>query len=201
MPLPIADCVDDIPAETCCTVLFDVADRVRHIATTAVENCFVEQCSHLPWRSYVTVGSSPEDYHGDCLVVQMTGIRPSSQSTTSTKTLGVVVFEADYRVQLWETGWPTMETIYNGEGDVINIILPDSEIVNAVARHAYAHGESMYRALADAVAKRTLLTPVAGNFGHAQISALEPTNPSGGLAGWSTTIRVQIQFPPGGWAS
>lgn len=195
MPLPLGSCADDISADVCCSSIFDVADRIRCVATNAIECCFTGDCSDT-WRSYVSVGPRIAEPLGDALVVHMVGIAPSlgSSSPSGQRLKPVAVHLAQFDVVVLENGWPQIRA--NEFGEVIEV--PDSDLINAIARHAYAHGEKMYRALVDGVQRNTLF-PVSTfpNLGNVTLSGLQPIQPSAFSVGWGMSIQVQITLPPG----
>jgi hypothetical protein len=194
MPLPLASCADDISTDVCCSSIFDVADRIRCVASAAIECCFDPSCSDQEWRSYVSVGPRIAEPLGDALVVHMVGIAPSpaSSSNTAQRLLPVGVHLANFDVMVVENGWPQIRA--NEFGEVIEV--PDSNLINAIARHAYAHGEKMYRSLVDGVQRNTLF-PVStfGNLGNVQLSGLQPIQPAAFSVGWGMSVQVQITLP------
>lgn len=195
MPLPIASCADDITTDVCCSSIFDIADRIRCVATDAIECCFDPDCTDCDWRSYVSVGPRIAEPLGDALVVHCVGIAPSfgSGSPAGQKLLPVAIHLAQFDIVVYENGWPQITA--NELGEVIYV--PDSALINAIARHAYAHGEKMYRALVDGVQRRTLF-PVSGfsNLGEVTLSGLQPIQPSAFSVGWGMSLQVQVTFPP-----
>lgn len=195
MPLPLGSCADDISTDVCCSSIFDVADRIRCVATAAVECCFDPSCADREWRSYVSVGPRIPEPLGDALVVHLPGISPSLGSTSSrgNRSLPVAVHQAQFDIVLTENGWPLIRA--NEFGEVIEV--PDSNLINAIARHAYAHGEKMYRAIVDGVARQTLFPistfPYLGDVVH---SGLVPIQPAAFTVGWGMSLNVQMTFPP-----
>jgi hypothetical protein len=94
---------------------------------------------------------------------------------------------------LTENGWPMIEA--NEFGEVINV--PDSDLVNAIAMHAYSHGERMYRALVDSIQHNTLF-PRSGysNVAKVEIAGMRPIPPAAFTVGWQIPLAVQVTFPP-----
>lgn len=194
MPLPLGTCADDISTDVCCSSIFDVADRIRCVATGAVECCFDPSCADSPWRSYVSVGPRIPEPLGDALVVHCPGISPSLGSkSTGNRLLPVGVHLATFDIVLTENGWPMIRA--NEFGEVIEV--PDSNTINAIARHAYAHGEKMYRAVVDGVQRRTLF-PVSTfpYLGEVDVSGLQPIQPAAFTVGWGMSLSIQMTLPP-----
>jgi hypothetical protein len=96
-------------------------------------------------------------------------------------------------VVVLENGWPQIRA--DEFGEVIEV--PDSDLINAIARHAYAHGEKMYRALVDGVQRNTLF-PISSfsNLGNVTLSGLQPIQPSAFSVGWGMSVQVQMTLPP-----
>jgi hypothetical protein len=186
MALPHENCA---PGEVCCTSLYDVAHNILDIAFDAVVCCSVTDCNLPDITGYVSMGTRIEDPVADYLVVSLQSVYPSPQSADQAGNMQLPVYRANFQVKLLETGWPMPY------GDDEEILVPDPELVNNVARHAYAHGEAMYRALANALARRTL------NLGcrdcYQRIEPLVPVEPSGGTTGWMTNIVLGTNFGGG----
>jgi hypothetical protein len=69
--------------------------------------------------------------------------------------------------------------------------VPEPELVQNCARHAYAHGEAMYRAAANALLTNQL------NLAHdcyRRIEPILPVEPSGGTAGWQFDVVIGWVF-------
>ena len=193
MPLPVATCADEVPTDACCTTLFDVANRLRSVVTAALCECFEGGCADREFRSFVSVGPQIEDPLGDCLIVHMPRITVSALSNTAQGALlPVAVHVADFEIRLLETGWPMIEI--NDAEEMIYI--PDSEFVNAMARHVYSHGERMYRAIVDGIQHNTLFTMATSDVAKIRLADFTPIQPSGELAGWTVTVQVELTFPP-----
>jgi hypothetical protein len=192
MPLPVASCADEVPTQTCCTTLYDVAARLCYVTTSAVCECFDPSCADRDFRSFVSVGPQIEDPIGDSLIVHMPRIGSSPASSNSIGALlPAAVHIADFEIRLLEFGWPTIEM----DDMEQTISIPDAAYVNAISRHVYGHGERMYRALVDGIQHNTLVTLPAGFTGKLHLGDLVPQT-SGQLVGWNITVRLQITFPP-----
>lgn len=179
MALPHENCA---PGEVCCTSLFDVADNILQIAHCAVVGCSVVDCDLDDIVGYVSMGERIEDPASDFLVVSLASVFPSPGSADAVGNMQNPVYRARFQVKLSETGWP-MPT-----GDEDEIIPPEAALIHNVSRHAYAHGEAMYRALANALARKTL--NVGCNDCFQSIESLRPSEPSGGTTGWVTYVTL-----------
>jgi hypothetical protein len=200
MPLPLVDCADDVPTDVCCPTLYGIADRIRCIATNAVLRCLTGDCAEREFRSIIAMDPHP-DFCGDILTVALTSWGVDQASTENGRTLPVLLTVADYHVELREAGWPTIEL--DEQSDLI--VQPDADLVNALALHVYAHGESMYRALLDVAARRSFWTSEIGlptdRFSNFQVSPLRPLPPQLHVAGWQLDVRVRWNPGPGMAAS
>lgn len=197
MPLPLEDCVDDIPTDVCCPTLFDIADRIRCIATDAVLRCVdTRWCTERGFRSIVAM-SPHADFFGDLLSVCLVDHSVDSASDERGKTLPVLLTRGDFRLELTETGWPVHEL---DEQDNL-VYAPEADLINALARHAYSHGEAMHRALLDVAARRQFWTSNIGlptdRFSAFQVGSLRPLPPQGRLVGWGIDVRVRFNPGPG----
>jgi len=89
-------------------------------------------------------------------------------------------------VKLLETGWP----MPYGDGE--EIIVPPPQLVQNVARHSFAHGEAMLRALNGALTGGTLNQSCNSCF--QRIDPMEPIEPSGGTTGWQLNIQLGMNW-------
>lgn len=193
MPLPLGDCADDIPWAVCCDSVFCIADRLRAVAFDALAGCIGDACRGV--RSYVTVGSRPPEPIGDALVVSFIESLPSqgTRSRTGQTTLGASIQQARFEIWLTENGWPT--PVVDELGNVISV--PDAELIEALARHAYSHAEVMYRGILNAYSTGTLFPPQTfANVHKTEISGLYPVNPAAFTIGWRIPVIVQYFFNP-----
>lgn len=177
MALPHADCS---PGQVCCTTLFDVACNILEIAHCAVVGCSVVECNLPEIVGYVSMGERIEDPASDFLVVSLSSVFPSPGSGDGSGNMQNPIYRARFQVKLSETGWP-MPT-----GDDEEIIPPEPHDYQTASLHSYAHGEAMYRALANALARKELDPRCTGCF--QAIEPLRPMEPSGGTVGWTTGI-------------
>jgi hypothetical protein len=194
VPLPIDACAHNVPTQVCCSGIWDVAERIRCIAYDAVVCCIDPSCADQEFRSYVSIGTDVPEPLGDALVVTMVDASPSTASRSPTgMLLGASLQEVRFEAYLTENGWPM--PIADEVGEVIEV--PDSWLINAVARHAYSHGERMYRAILDSVQRKEMF-PVS-TFPHiakVDVAGLEPVPPRAFAVGWVVPVTVQMTFPP-----
>lgn len=181
MALPHEHCA---PGDVCCTSLYDVAENLLEIAHTAVVGCSFVECALPELVGYVSMGQRIEDPQADYLVVSLQSINPTQGDRAGNMQLPL--YRATFQVKLLETGWPMPH------GDDEMIVIPTPELVTNVARHAYAHGEAMYRALANALARKEL-NPTCNDC-YQSISPLTPIEPSGGTTGWVMTVTLGTNF-------
>lgn len=197
MPLPLNDCVDDIPTDVCCPTLFGIADRIRCIATEALMPCLDPNlCTELGFRSIVAMNPH-DDFFGDILTVSLTSWSVDSSSQTANNTLPVLLTVAEYMLELTETGWPVPEV--NEQNEIINV--PPADMTNALSRHVYSHGEVVYRALLDVAARKQFWRESIGlptdRFSAFQLGNVTPLPPAGRLVGWRIPMRVRWNPGPG----
>jgi len=185
MSLPSGAC--DIPDPTCCMSLHDIANQILVAAHDAVLACQVDTaCEQGALVGYVAMGARTEDPVSDYLTVALARLDVPFISERNQKVQNFMPeFRAFYRVTLLESGYPTPQD--NGD----EIIVPDPALVHAVAAHAYAHGEAMYRALAHAVAKGAIGGP---GCGVVRLGGLDPIQPSGGSTGWTVDLEIAVRF-------
>ena len=188
MALPVADSPADIPANYCCDTLSKIADRIRTVALAGLCSCLDGSCADQGIRSYVAVGPRIEDPIGDSIIVHMTTFGPTTGSNDRLgHLLPVAVHRADFEVRLLETGWPTVDS----DEITQQIIVPSAEMVNAVSLHLMAHGELMYRTLANSIQRQEMFVGTDNaHIGRVQISNLEPIQPSAYMAGYRCVVRV-----------
>ena len=186
MALPHEECA---PGDVCCTSLYDVACNILEIAHSAVVGCSTVDCILPDLAGYVSMGRQIEDPVADYLAVTLISVFPSPQSADQAGNMQLPIYRANFQVKLLETGWPMPY------GDDEEILVPPPELVHNVARHAYAHGEAMYRALANALARKTLNLDCRDCY--QRIEPLEPIEPSGGTTGWQTNVVLGTSFGNG----
>lgn len=194
MPLPIDACAANVPTQVCCSSIFDVADRLRCIAFDAVSCCLDPSCADQEFRSYVSLGPSIPEPLGDALVVHLLSMSPSSASRSPVGILNrVSLQEARFEIFLTENGWPTPETDELGE----TVYVPDSDLINRVARHTYGHAEKMYRAVLNSAQTGEMFPlPANPHIARVDVGSLQPVQPAVYTAGWTIPVTVQMTFPP-----
>lgn len=187
MPLPFSDC--DIPYDVCCDALFSTAEEILDIVLPAVNNCVAPSpCRpHAPIAGYVSMGVLVQDPVADYVVVSLSRLETSQGSQDDAGRLQVPVWRALYQVRLLESNWPTAEELNE------QIYVPSPDLTHAIARHSYAHGEAMFRALANAVTARSANMSGKPCTFH-MIEPLVPVEPTGGTVGWETNVWVNINW-------
>lgn len=185
MPLPYGPC--DISLDVCCDTFFSIAEGILDIVLPAVNNCIVESaCVDMPAiEGYVTMGGSVQDPVPNYLVVSLLTLQASPGSRDRGGGMQMPLWRAQFQVRLLESGWPTAES--DGE----QIWVPSTSIVHDIARHAYSHGEAMFRALANALETKRLGGQACT---YAAMLPMVPIEPSGGSVGWNTVVEVGVPF-------
>lgn len=180
----------DVSDVVCCSSLYAIADHLRSSVYTALLDCFDEDCPSPPLTTYVTMGTG-DDGVVDSLAVSFNGTLFSEGSNLAGGKLSPLpLVRGTFDVLLRESGWPTV----NREGGVMHA--PDPDRQHALARHAFAHGERMYRTLLSMHASRTL-TPASIKGCDASLGALIPLPPLGGTIGWRATVTAKLPWSGG----
>lgn len=183
--LPNGDCVtsDDV----CCTSLYDIANHILAGVYESLLECYQPSfCNGGGVLAYVTMGNG-DDLVLDALTVSINDVSPTVNTVRNNQTLAIGLYEATFTVRLLESGWP-MAYEENGE-----IFVPDPVEQNALARHAYGHGERMYRKLAY-MASHGDLTPADVSCTKAVVYPLTPLSPSGGSVGWKANVSMILPW-------
>ena len=183
MALPHEQCA---PGDVCCTTLFDTAHHILDIAYNAVCNCSVVDCDLPDLAGYVSMGRRIEDPTADYVAVTVTSVFASPRSADNAGSMHLPMWRANFQVKLLETGWP----MPYGDGE--EIIVPPPQLVQNVARHSFAHGEAMLRALNGALTGGTLNQSCNSCF--QRIDPMEPVEPSGGTTGWMLNIQLGMNW-------
>jgi hypothetical protein len=185
MPLPLLDCAESAPP--CCSTLHMLATHLLDVVVPGQIECASEQpCPNKELVAYVQHGTDFDDPLCDSLVVFLTSITSSPGSTSINGTTVLApVFRASYRVRLRESGWPMVED----DGDTIYV--PDPQLVHRQSVHSYAHGERMFRDLANAHAHKRL---VPSGCSVVRIGDFLPLFTSGGCVGWEIEITVDVPW-------
>lgn len=183
MALPHEGCA---PGDVCCETLFASAENILEVAYNAVCNCSVVDCDLPDMAGYVSMGRTIEDPTADYVAVSLISVGASPRSADQSGNMQLPMFRANFQVKLLETGWPMPQ------GDGVEIVVPPPALVQDVARHSFAHGEAMYRALNGALTGRTL--NASCNTCFQRIEPLTPIEPSGGTVGWTTNIVLGMDW-------
>ena len=183
--LPAGDCV--VSESVCCTTLYDIADHILQGIYLALRECSPPSpCNNGGFVAYVTMGDG-DDLVLDALSVAITSVTVTDKSQSGNRLAPMMAVDVRYTVRLMEAGWPMAEED-NGV-----IYMPDPVEQNAIARHAYAHGERMYRKLAFMASSGDLL-PAGMACSSSTLGSLNPMNPSGGSIGFYATVDVRIPW-------
>lgn len=183
MAIPPFDCV---AGEVCCTAQYAIAESILDIAYNAVADCIGEpRCGEPALAGYVAMGARVEDPQSDYLTVSWVTTAASTRSADAGGRMVNPIYRSTFQVKLLESGYP-MPT-----GDDEQIVLPTPQEYAWANAHLYAHGEAMFRALANALARGTLIPDDLGRF--KRIEPLVPIEPSGGSAGWTVNLTIGFQ--------
>lgn len=191
MPLPQQSC--PIPEDVCCNGIFDIAQYVLNRVYDGLVGCLPKGCDGQPMQllPYVTMGQG-DDGVADSLTVAFLGAIPSPNSLDQNGRLkGPSLFRGDFDVRLRESGWPLIRT----DGGQLNA--PDPALQQAIARHAYAHGEQMFRVLRSLAARVATPGGWLANYPNpafATASQLRTINPQGGIVGFSSVLTVDLPW-------
>lgn len=196
VPLPSASCAADISGDTCCDSFWLLGERIRTVAFNGVGGCQEPECGDQEFVSFSTEGDIITWPPGESLIVSFARAGIATTSTTPAgNTRPIVVTRAEYKVQLLENGWPTVE----GGSD---ITIPDYEQYHALSKYARGHAELMWRALVGAAAttSQTLaLFPIASNphvrNRGVRIGDLIPMPRPGPQIGYELNVTVDTALP------
>lgn len=178
MALPNEECYPDDDS-VCCDMLYEIGSRILDVVMCALADCIpITPCGANELKGYLTVGREVQDPTSDYVAVSLTQANPTPRSMDENGNRKINLLRAQYQVRLLETGWP------QPQGDFEDIFYPTPEQYMIAARHSYAHGEVMYRALL--VADR--LNPYCKRDCYTQIGPLTPVEPRGGSVGWETYV-------------
>jgi hypothetical protein len=203
LPLPQADCPENISADVCCTSFWLVGERIRTVAYTAVLACLYpgeedpEQVCDGVLTTWQTHGPRIEWPHGESLVVTFLRATPKISSRERSGPLApVVVTRAEYLVELRENGWPILTT-----DPTQTIHTPQWEMYYALAKHASGHGEKMWRALVNAASTtrpaQRMFNPTTNPYvldKGVLVNDLVPLDRPGPQAGWKVTVTVDMKM-------
>lgn len=187
--LPGPDCGAN--EDVCCNVLYDVAYHILVSVHDSLVACFPQDgCSTIP-VAYVTMGGG-DDGVRDALTVAIIEAVPSPKSLDPNgRMVGIPLYRCAYEVRLKESGWPMVERNEN------SISPPDPVRQNSQARHAFSHGERIYRKLNNMLITKTMTPSTVAQYSTVQLGRLTPLRPLGGVVGWVIPVSVDL---PWGWA-
>lgn len=185
--LPDGDCLT--AQVVCCTSLYDIAYHILAEVHKDLVQCHEPSPCSPGWITYVTMGDG-DDAVMDALSVSVVNVRPSPNSQTGGKLSPASAFLADFRVRILEAGWPMVRE-ENGE-----LFQPDPVEQNALARHAFGHGERMYRTLISKIANGQIV-PNGMNCMSPVLGPLTPIKPAGGTVGWRADVTLTLTWGGG----
>lgn len=184
MALPSITC--DVPDEVCCSNIYDTAYHLLSNLFAAVAGCVSTECDTPGIQPYLTFGVG-DDGIRDALTVAILQVAPSAKSQDGAgRTIPLPLYRCDFEIRLRESGWPIAQVI----GGAIQA--PDPVLQAKLSKHAFAHGELLYRKLNAMNYSRTLAPAGRPQPTFAQIGPLVPLLPTAGVVGW--TIRVQLDM-------
>lgn len=182
--MPLSD--DCIPGEQCCDTLFRVSDYLLNESYQALLACYSGPCEISSIARYVTLGRGDDAVPDALTVAFTTSIVPAKSDQR------LSLWRATFELRLRQSGWPMAHTDSTGQV----VFGPEWQSQTAKARQAYGHGEKMYRHLIWLNNSRQL-PPPSFNCSNAQIGALTPMNPSGGVVGWLVPITMDVPWGGG----
>jgi len=185
MALPDANC--NIPEEACCNALYETAVHLLNVVYPDLIDCIGEpECPVQSIQPFVQHGVEPDDPLCDTLIVYIVNISTSTGSTTLAGGLALAPkYRVTYRMRLRESGWPMAYAVDE------QIYAPDPAVVNAIARHSYAHGERMFRSIANAHAQRAL---APGSCSVVNIGEFRPVPVGAYCVGWEIDITLDVPW-------
>ena len=173
--------------ETCCTDAFAIADHLLTSVFDALNGCITEACGGA-LVAYVTLGQG-DDAIPNALTVELDGSQPTPGSVTNSgMAMPIVIARTQFTVRLRESGWLMAVAANNG------IHPPDPVEQHNAARHAYSHGELMYRQLLSMRANRSLVPTTVHGCLNAVVGPLVPMRPLAGVIGFSATVSVDLPW-------
>lgn len=167
------------PSDPCCTALYDTASEILLVAQTALATCSAN-CGEI--AGFVTVGPFISRPSNDYIAVWLGSLRPVGRTDVRGAPLLASQAVATYNFKLMETGWPWPSA---NEG---TIELPPPEVVHQAASHSIGHAEAILRAIVNSAVQK--------DFGcgfHSWVD-LTPVQPSGGMAGWTGGVVVDVEW-------
>jgi len=180
----------NVPELAQCSTLYDIADHLLVNVFAALQGSYTSSPNPVDTLlAYVTMGRG-DDAIADSLSVNIRDVSPSPGTQAGGRTIMLGLYRASFEVRLIETGWPMAEVV-NGV-----VYVPDPVRQNALARHAFSHGEVMYRKLIYMVGSRNITPTSVPGCSNASIGSLTPVTPLGGTIGF--VVPLVIDVPWGG---
>lgn len=186
--LPSSASPCEISDDVCCNVLYDTADWLLTNIFDQLCSCYGDDACNSKPIAYVTFGIG-DDGIRDALTVAIVSASPSPQTVAGRGgvTVPFGLYRCLFEIRLRESGWPMAHT----EGQAV--VAPDPVLQNKLARHAFSHGEMMYRKVNSLYQRRLLTPPTFPQCANAIIGELVPLVPLGGVVGF--TVQVAIDMP------
>jgi hypothetical protein len=181
------DC--DVPPSVCCTSLYSIAEHILINVNAVLLDCLkASDCE--PLHAYVTMGEG-DDAVPNALTVEFDLAAPTPGSNRNNTQVPFIISRATFTVRLRESGWPTVKTRDN------RIIIPKPETQNRAAKHAFAHGELMYRQLLYMQHSGTLIPATVKGCTNTVIGSLNPMRPEGGIIGFFAQVSTDLAWGAG----
>lgn len=189
MALPSDGSPCEISDDVCCNVIFDIADHLLTEIGEALALCFEDDSCCTAPAQYITFGFG-DDGIRDALTVAIQQVAPSPVTSQGKGgvTVPIGLYRCIYEIRLRESGWPLVHI----EGDAI--VPPDPVRQRALARHAFSHGEMMYRKIRSLYANGEITPSTLPQRSNAIIGPLLPLNPLGGVVGFTCTVQIDIPW-------
>ena len=185
--LPTGGCS---PSElTCCTDLFDIANNLLEKVLLALNGCISNgECPGEGLSAYVTMGSGDDAIPNAVTVEFETSASTPGSTSGSGRPFPIGISRTTFTVRLKESGWPTVQTHQN------TISAPSPADQHAAARHAFAHGELMYRTLLQMRATNTIVPSSVHGCLNTMVGPLLPLRPLGGIIGFTAQVMVDLPW-------
>jgi len=149
-------------------------------------------------RSYQTEGENIEDPLGDSLIVSFVRAMLRQDSRTPNQsTLPLIFTRVEFKVQLLERGWPTLQE----RPSTASIIAPDADMIHALAKHSRGHAERMWRAIVNGAATTNQAQKLFSSSANPHvvthgvtIEELKPLPNAGPFIGYSFNVAVDTKL-------
>lgn len=180
-----------ISEAACCGDLYTIAAHLLENVHEALLDCYQGvPCPLDDLNAYVTLGGG-DDSITDALTVAFASAAASQGSVRGGMMVPLTLQRATFTVRLRESGWPRA-TVEQGV-----IVPPSPSLQNALARHAYAHGEKMYRTLLWMQSNRQLIPSSVRGCSNPSVGPLTPLSPTFGVIGFTVPVTVDVPFGGG----